>query len=486
MELFQENKSVKENLFFGLTILAFVYFIIRLIFFATHISHYVPPDEVSHFGLCQSFSKTLFIPENSEETFAFGLTTHIPYLYYYIMGKCLNLNFFPVSNLIFLRLINCILCFATVIYGYKWMRLITPNRICHVMFVFLITNTPMFSLIGASVSYDNLANLFSVMTLFYLHIFFKNKTPDSFLLFSISLLGGALTKMTFLPLVLAYLGILTFHKRNHLKSIFSSIKKTLPVLELKEKILSGTVLILLVLNLSLYLENVIRYRKIVPDPIHVLTEEQYMKNRIVAQTQILSLYKSGKITIDEAVKKVKETIHHPGDRAASFYLLNLIRSHLSNPAPPMDRIHYTWFWMRSMLNGAVSLEGHIPMIKRSYIAGIYQVIILFSFFFAIRYWKTDTDSYLSDALFICIFYATVLMQFVNYPIYIQTKSLINALLGRYFFPVLVPFYAIVAYYLITPFRKKSLQIIIFSLISVYFIWGDFPYFLQNATSQWFR
>ena len=180
------------------------------------------------------------------------------------MGKLLKLNFFPVSDLVFLRFLNCMISFATVVYGYKWMRLITPNRLYHLLFVILITNTPMFSFLGAAVSYDNMTNLFAVTALYYLHLFFQNPNSTRFLVFAISVLGGALTKTTFLPLVLAYLGVLIFHERKHLKNLFPIVKEFLTALRLGQKVLLGISLLLFVLNMTLYLENLMRFGKIIP------------------------------------------------------------------------------------------------------------------------------------------------------------------------------------------------------------------------------
>ena len=116
----------------------------------------------------------------------------------------------------------------------------------HLLFVILITNTPMFSFLGASVSYDNLTNLFAVMTLYYLHLLFQNPNASRFLLFVISLLGGALTKKTFLPLALAYLGLLVFHERKHLKTVFPLVKEALLSLRMGQKVLLALAFLLLV------------------------------------------------------------------------------------------------------------------------------------------------------------------------------------------------------------------------------------------------
>jgi len=475
-----KNKSFEKKSFPICISIAFGYFLFRLLYFATHISFGVPPDEVTHFGICQVFSKTFLLPENSEETYSLGLVTNVPYLYYFIMGKFLKLNFFPISDLIFLRFLNCLLSFATVVFGYRWMRLITSDRIAQVLFVILITNTPMFSFLGAAVSYDNLTNLFAVTGLYYLHLFLQNPNFNKFLLFGISLLGGALTKPAFLPLVLGYLGILMFHERNYLKSMFPLIKKSLFLLRHGQKLLLGITLILLTFNLTLYLGNLIHFQKVVPNADQVLTEEEAMKSRIYARGRILSLYRSAEVTFEEAMRKA-EKIESPGDRADTMILLKIARAGSLKSTPHLDRIQYAWPWMYGMLKRSVGIMGHHSMTKQSYWFSIYQLVFLFAFLLFVRYWKpSESDYRLADAISIVIFYAIILMQFVNYSAYAKSSSISLALQGRYLFPILIPFYGVIAYFLIHPF-KVPVRIFILLLISTVFIWGDFPYFLQNAT-----
>ncbi len=478
------KKYFKKNASIIFIFLAFGYFLFRLFFFASNISHYAPPDETTRFAICQVFSKTSFLPQNSEETYSLGLVTHIPYLYYFIMGKCLKLNFFPVSDLVFLRLINCILTLGTVIYGYKWIKLVTPNHICHLLFVILITNTAMFSFLGAAVSYDNMTNFFAVTALYYLHIFFQNTNINSFLLFVISILGGALTKTSYLPLILAYLGILIFHQRNRLKNVFHILSKVIPSLRFNQIALLVIAIILLALNINLYLGNFIHFGKVVPRTNQVLTEEQSMKYRLYARGRIVSQYKSGRLNYEEAVEKTKE-IQHYGDRLTALGLLEKARENVSNKTPPMGRIRYALYWMILMFHHSVGIASHMSILKNHFHVGIYLFIFLSSFYLLLRHWKpTYSDSKISDAFFLCVFYTIILMQFVNYPIYLFGRSVILALQGRYFFPVIIPFYGIVTYFLINPF-KKPVQIAIFLLISTFFIWGDFPYFLLYNTPRWF-
>jgi len=483
MELSTIKKYFQENPANVLIYIAFGYFLFRLFFFASHISHYAPPDETTRFGLCQVFSKTSFLPQNSEETYSLGLVTHIPYLYYFLMGKCLKLNFFPVSDLVFLRFINCLLSFGTLIYGYKWIRQVTPNRICHLLFVILITNTAMFSFLGAAVSYDNMTNFFAVTALYYLHLFFQNTNVSSFLLFVISILGGALTKVSYLPLILAYLGILIFRQRKQIKNIFYYLIKVLRSLNFGQTVLLGVALVLLALNVNLYLTNLIRFGKIIPRMNQVLTEEQAMKHRLYARDRIVSLYKSGRLNYEEAVEKTKE-IQHYGDRLTALELLKTAKENLTNKTPPMGRMKYALFWITLVVHHSIGIASHMSLLKNHFYLGSYLFIFLFSFALFLRHWKsTFIEGGIADALLICIFYTIILMQFVNYPGYLFARSVKFALHGRYFFPVIVPFFGIVSYSLLSPF-KKQVQTAICVLISIFFIWGDFPYFILNATSQW--
>ncbi|MCP4349056.1 MAG: hypothetical protein GY795_26550 [Desulfobacterales bacterium] len=484
MEQLSSNRFSEEKIVRILIVIAFAYFLLRLFFLAANISHYVPPDEDYHWGRAQIFHKCFFLPEYSEENYHLGLIKNTSYLYHLIMGYFLRLNFFPVSDLVFVRFINCIISFITVIYGYKWICLVTRNCFCHLLFVFLITNTPMFSFMGAVVTYDNFSNLFAAMSLYYMHLFFQEPSPDRFLIFCISLFGGDLTKTAFLPLFLIYMGILIVHKRKYLKIIFTVFKKFLRSLRLKQIILLGIALLLLFLNTSLYLKNIILYGKIIPEAHQVLKPEQFTKNRVFAQEWITHLYRSGKLSFEEAIQQAN-MIQHPGDRANTIYLLKIARDHITNQRSLTDRIQYIWIWLNIMLQGTVGIQAHLFMGKNAYTFGFYQLIFIFSFLVFIRYYKpSDSDGRLADAFTLCLFYGIILMQLVNYSFYSQTYSIVNALQGRYFFPVLIPFYGIMAYYLTNPF-KKPFQIVIITIITIAFIYGDFPWFLQNATPRWF-
>jgi hypothetical protein len=212
-----------EGLLWPVTMLL-VYFGFRLLFFAATISPYVPPDEVTHYGLCRIFSEVSFLPENSDKTYAYGLVTNIPYLYYWIMGRLLTLNFFGISDLLFLRLLNIPLAFATIFFIWRMLRLLTDDRLTQVILIVAMTNTLMFSFLSASVSYDNLTNLLAAMAVYCLLVFFRTRSGDYLAASSICQLAGSLTKVTFLPLVLVMNILLLIHEHRNLRLLPGTFK----------------------------------------------------------------------------------------------------------------------------------------------------------------------------------------------------------------------------------------------------------------------
>src|SRR5450631_4905744 len=117
------------------------YFGVRLVFFALNISAFVPPDEVTHAGLCKIFSKVFLLPDNSPATYEFGLVTNTAWLYYWIMGKLLHLNVIGISDLVFLRLLNIPLAFGTVYFVRRTLLILTHDRLAQLLLVVVITNT---------------------------------------------------------------------------------------------------------------------------------------------------------------------------------------------------------------------------------------------------------------------------------------------------------------------------------------------------------
>jgi len=480
----QGAETSREKLFSLLILLSFLYFAARLVYFAVHVAHGIPPDEDFHYGLCRVYTGALLLPGSGDADPAFGPATHIPYLYYFLMGKMLSLNVFPLSDLVFLRLVNGLLALLTVYTGYRWIRLMTPNPLVHLFFVVLLTNTPMFSFLAAAVSYDNLTNLLAVSTLFFFHAYLKKKDSEALLCFFISLMAGTLTKKTFFPLVPVFVLLLLFHERKNLRALARAIVPGTGTFSKRRFGFTALAALLLVLNGTLYMGNYARYGTLFPGASQILGKEEAMKFRIHARDSVTSRYRAGKISFEDALEQAR-AIPHPGDRMDALYLLERARRYKEQPYPLMNRLEYVGTWLTIVLNRTVGIFAHQSLRKYGHPFTVYIGIYLFALILLIPTWRpSDGEGMTTDALVLFFFYAVVLMQFVNYPIYLQSLTVGKTVHGRYLFPVIVPFYGIMSFYMLKPFGRK-IQLGLVAVVSLYFIWGDFPYFLMNAGPQWF-
>jgi hypothetical protein len=474
----ENSESLKNYITKYLIFIILFYFLCRLLYLATHISIYIPPDEITHFGISKIFSKTFFLPKDSIESYKLGLITHVPYLYYYLMGRLVNLNFFGISDLIFLRMGNVIITFIMTLYGLRWIKLVTSNRIVIILFMVLLTNTPMLSFLGAFVSYDNLTNLFAVTTLFYFHRYFVNHKTSDLLSGYISFLAGTLTKGSFLPLAFIYFLVFLFHERKRLKDMLLHFKEIFIGNQIKEKFLFIILIIFLICNLTLYLGDLIKFKTITPKITQILTEEQAMQNRIYARDRIIDLYKENKLTLNEA-KQMADIINH-GDRLSTLSLLKNVETNKIKKVEILNRFQYAPVWMRIMLKGIVGVRGHIQIPKNGLLVYSYLAIFIVGFINFIIFFKKNNNFYLKYAAIITCFYGVVLMQLYNYPRYEYFSSYGVALQGRLLFPIIVPFYTIMSYCLTDNF-KNNLAIPILICVSIFFVYGDFPFLIKNIS-----
>ena len=84
--------------------------------------------------------------------------------------------------------------------------------------------------------------------------------------------------------------------------------------------------------------------------------------------------------------------------------------------------------------------------------------------------------YLFLAMF--LFYMVILMQAVNYQAYLNFQLPHISVQGRYLFPFLLPIYGLTATYLLS-WGTRRVQVGVAVVVGLYFVYGDFPYFLQH-------
>jgi hypothetical protein len=460
------------------------YFLLRLLYLAVNVSSFVPPDEVTHAGLCRIFSTALLSPENSPQTYEFGLVTNIPWLYYWTMGKLLHLNVFGLPDLVFLRLLNIPLAFGTVWYSLRLLRLLTSNRLIQLLLVIVITNISMFSLLSASVSSDNLTNLCASMAIFYLFAFFKERSGGLLLASILCQLAGTLTKVTFLPLALV-LGLLLFvHEFSDLRGIPAATTTYFRKASRRAWLSALAILVALGLNIQLYAGNYLNYGTLNPGLAQVCPKDA-MQYRIAARETIFKEYSEGRISYMDALVMAGR-IKHPGDKSDTFYLLMNYENLKRSPQLWMGPLEYTGVWLENMAGSIFGIKGHLPMFKDfRYVMPIYLGIALALLGFLTR-WRPRESGWLPLYLAVIVcYYAGYLLYKVNYNAYLYYGTPGITLQGRYLFPVIAPICVLSCHYLLHLFRPNYIRVPLALTLSLMFIAYDFPWFLMHATPEWY-
>jgi len=462
-----------------------IYFGLRLVYFAATISPYVPPDEVTHFGICQVFSGVFLLPPNSPASFQYGLVTNVPWLYYWVMGKLLSLNFFGVPDLVFLRLANIPLAFATVYYVWRLLRLLTEDRLAGVVLVAALTNTLMFSFQSAAVSYDNLTNLLAAMATYYLFAFFKERSLPRLALALLCLLAGCLTKVTYLPLALLLALVFALREARRVPELLRAGRQALKSCDWRGGALLAAILVALLLNLNLYGRNYLRYGTVAPSVENVLPFEQAMKHRLTARNRIFAMYKEGRITVEKA-KEMASQISHKGDRQDTINLVQNYAGLEQAGFRPMVVAPYSAMWILQMLSTSFGIKAHIGMPNQGFSFIPLTVLILFVLAsYPVRWRPRDLGGFPSCLLAIPACYAAFLVYKINYPAYVDSKDIVLTVAGRYLFPVLGPLYAVSSLYLMRLFKGYRARLALAAFAVLVLVGSDFPFFLSSVTPEWF-
>jgi hypothetical protein len=461
-----------------------LYFGLRLLFLATSISPFIPPDEVTHFGICTIFSGFPFLPANSPESYQYGLVTNIPWLYYWIMGKLLTLNFLGLSDLVFLRLLNIPLAFALVFYVLRTLCLLTDDRLSQILLVVAMTNTMMLTFLSAFVSYDNLANLLAAMSVYYLLGFFKDRSAVILAASYVCQLAGCLTKLTFLPLVLALNSVLIIHEIKNFPGFVTAVVTFFRDSRRASIFMTVALLLGLALNIQLYVGNYMQYGSIAVDTTAVLPLESAMQYRLTARGYIFKEFKEGRVSKEQALAMTAQ-IDHPGDRADAIFMIENYEKYKNNETHKMGLPEYIPLWVERMAAGIFGVFGHLQIANYwPTIAPIALLATLTLLAFLIRWRPWDAEWLPTCLMVIAGFYTFFLMYKFNYQDYLGSGAPFVALQGRYIFPVIGSIYVLASFYLMQLFRDRIGRLAIFGLSAFIFIMSDLPLFLTRVTPIW--
>ena len=461
------------------------YFLGRLLYFALSISPGLPPDEETHVGIIELYARSLWMLEDSAESYRLGLVTQVPYLYYLVMGKLLAVDFLGIDTTLYLRLWNVALSLLTLVVAYRLATLLTENRRVRILSLILATNTLMLTFLSASVSYDNLVNLLAVASFYCLVSFLRSGRARAGLGLLLALFLGSLTKHTFLPLAVI-LGITLLLARR--RALLEDGRRILHSLVAREPVvvaLSLLSVIALVANLWLYGGNLLRFGRVDPPCDAVLELEQCMENRIFARNWVVNQYRDDSFTYQEAVRETSR-IRHAGDRDHAVRLLNNERAYkLSRPEALNVFDYIQAVWRQAMLPTIFGIQAHRSMLRTPNDLLAYKLIFLAAFILWVRSvsWRESERLWIVLAAAV-IAYFVFLVGYVNYRGYLASHAPFLGVQGRYLFPVVWAAYLVIARSLLNSFRRW-IQIGLLIVVGTVFVAGDLPYFRRHADPSWF-
>ncbi len=442
----------KERVYKVVKYTLFIIFGITILFFAFRLRMGLSPDSSYHMEVSRAYSTTLGIPENTPDTYQWRDITRIPYLYFWINARVLNLNDGFINEVILLRVINVIYSLGTVFITYLISKEILKGKWAGLMPIFLLTNTLMFVFLSSSINYDNLANLFSVLGIFFFIKFVKSKLSiKSLLLMLIALCLGSFTKYTVLPLSFI-LVLLTF------VHIFLERKRIRDVKFGKELLLLLPLSVLLFFNVQIYGVNLIRYGGLEPNCEQILTHEQCLSNGVYYRDMV--------------------TMPAIEVNGISPIIQMIIDGERENP------IVYFRYWIWNIVGKVYGIMGDNSLQTTDTLKAIYLLFLAIGVVLSVIYRKrfNRLDYYLILTFF---FYVLVLFFAQNYKMYLKHNHMYLALQGRYLFPVISIGYVMYSKVLFSIKKKWLLYSILIPLILL-FIYGCLPYFFLNVESHWFE
>lgn len=356
------------------------------------------PDQGLHQPLSLRFMETWGIP--IEDT-SFNVISRTPYLTYWINGAVgkLYLFFFPgknsVTELIRLwRFISIITSVITLFFLYKLTKRLTKNGFLGVIAAFCLGNTIMFVFVSSGISYDNLMNLSSIASIYYLVKIYQN---EDFVLNSIILgiwlaLGPLAKEQALLLTFLIFLAYIYFVSRNFRKiNLKFSRRYVLPTIML---------LFLLVLLLLLYGKNVLIYGKLVPECSQLKAADlctRFMYRREQYQPKSIGWYWTS-----------IHSLNNPFQYFFSFWFLQMIQS----------------IW------GIISHNTYVSMAFTS----LHGYLLIWSFIVSICYW--DRKEVIQNILLKILLAYTLFIFLMNYKTWVDYDFRHYAVQGRYLFPVI--------------------------------------------------
>jgi len=425
------------------------WFIYQTVFFALNLKHNVVPDEPYHIQFIKIYrDKISPIINHQDNNFVFGdITRSQSYFYHYLLGMISKLFQLDKNFITYLRLINISFSLLTLITFIKTIDLLTKDRFIKISSIIMLSNTLTFTILSGGVSYDNLLNLLSILSVYFFIKFAKEEHVKNLILFFVISLSASIVKISFIP-ILIVLSIIMFIKTCRIsdfkKKIIKQIKKY-------NKFFIIFLSLLFVISLSLFIErhviNLIKFGTINPSCVQI-----------------------------HSIEECKVDLQYIRDN--SFEIKNLKPNIL-------NFIMYFNKWKLLILDSTFGFHGHKYIPVNQLFIYILSFIILISYSSFIRHTRYRKDKLNYFLIFLSSFYILFIFVYVNYLNYLKYELIELAVNGRYIFPVITIVFYLINEYIIRGIKINLLKILYIFFLLVIFIKFGFFWFTEQTNSEWF-
>lgn len=463
------SKKTLINTFLILTILLIV---LQVVFYFLISDIVYPPDYDFH-----SYITTLF--KNNPLTIFFlnfdnlklcsilkssevGLVVTSPNFYANIMGKLLFLVDLILKNenlsLNIVELLQTSFGLLNIYYIYKISGFVFKEKLPRIFVVFILINIQMFSYLINYLTYDNLVNLASSASIFYLLNYFKKRDIKDLILLGIFLSIGTLTKYTFGVLLVMIVIVLLFHERSRLKSLIKDLGSY--IFKSKNLILKFALFVLISLNIFFYAHNVIVNKTLIPSSS---AGRSYCSEESSKEVE--------KIEAPEQIAPVEETQEEEEEP------IQIER------VPKKGLFSYFKQWFLLMVERTFNIASHESILKPAIYTRVFSFLIILSLILFLAKYRFK-NKYINILTFFFFGYL-IFLYLYRYNIYVSREGDTGNLgiAGRYMFPVISSYVILFVYSFWNILKNKTIPIIILIFISLFFLYSD-KFFLLEDYDSW--
>ena len=435
--------SAKKNYDIFVFVFCLVYFFAKSIYFIFNIPITVPPDEVFHIKqIILYFVHPGFLIPADELNAYQGTYSRNFFLYHFLLGKLLHFNVLVgLPEIIYLRLLNIFFSLLYLTVFFKLAKLVLREKLL-VSFAFIVqTNILMFTFLSSSVNYDNLVNLLSICSIYFLFRSIVSEKPVNLIYFLICILLGTLTKKTVFPLALILFVIALFEYRGYLFARFTDVsRKSLRKLRPYQIIAIVAVSILLVTNIFIHTHTVYRYGTLSPSCNKIYSHAICMRDNPV------------------------------------YAKYNTLKANTKDDPKADDPVRYFFLWSDYMIEKTLGIFGYSSFYQGNIILGIAEILIILSVLIGVR--KIEFNDKISIYLVsLVVAYSAFVFYYANYKGYSVTglapRYTFIAIQGRYIFPVLSVIVLLFAKFILSA-NSRHLKLATFLSLSVFFSYASFP------------